>query len=42
MGVVYEQMGNSDKAMECYNDALDTHIKVFGHNHPHVADTKHK
>ena len=41
MGVVYEQLGNFQKALEIYEMDLEITQKCLGDNHASVADTKY-
>ena len=40
IAAVYNKMGENEKALEYHNKSLEIKIKVFGQDHPHVADTK--
>ncbi len=39
-GVVYEKLGNFEKALEMYEMDLEITIKSLGAHHVNVADTK--
>jgi tetratricopeptide (TPR) repeat protein len=40
MAVVYQSQGHYERALEYYQKSLDITIKVVGHDHPRVADSK--
>ena len=40
IGSVYGNQGKFDEAMENYERGLEIMIRVVGHDHPVVADTK--
>ena len=37
IGLVYQQQGKNEEALDQYNRALDIRIRVLGHDHPDVA-----
>ena len=40
IGVVHCNMGENEKALEYFNKSVNIKIKVYGQDHPLVADTK--
>ena len=40
MANIYQQQGLYDQTLEIYKSVLDTKVRVVGHNHISVADTK--
>jgi len=38
LGALYSNQGNYDEALELYNKALKTRLKVFGEEHPKDND----
>ena len=42
IGIVLRKMGETEKALTCYNKSLEIKIKVHGQDHPLVATTRNK
>ena len=41
MGMVYKQQGRYEEALDYYHRSLDIKVRVVGHDHPDVADSKY-
>jgi len=41
IGIVYQEQGKGEEALDQYNKALEIKIWVYGQDHPHVANTKY-
>ena len=41
MAIVYDRQGHYERALEHYQKSLDIKIKVVGHDHKSVADSKY-
>ena len=39
--IIYHNQGHYDQALEIYKSVLETKIRVCGHEHPTVADSKY-